>query len=85
MAFRNSNIERGKCVRYENGLIDPRRNMDYGPGAFIDGTKYIPLVNRDTFFDHEQVRSFLTLVCHLNSFQGYWRNQNSRLSVINLG
>ena len=57
MAFRNSKTELGKCVRQlRNSLEDPRRNMDYGPGAFIDGTKYIPLVNRDTFFSHEQVR-----------------------------
>ena len=31
-----------------------KANRDYGPGAFIDGTKYIPLVERDTFFLREQ-------------------------------
>ena len=57
MAFRNSKIERGKCVRQQIGTLeDPRRNMDYGPGSFIDGTKYIPLVNRDTFYSLNQVR-----------------------------
>ena len=56
MAFRNSNIERSKCVRQEKSLIDPRQNMEYGPGSFIDGTKYIPLVNRDTFYSLNQVR-----------------------------
>jgi len=64
--------------------------MDYGPGAFIDGTKYIPLVNRDTFLSHDQVRSgsngsigpFLLV---FKPFLGYWWYTNSRLSVINLG
>ena len=68
MAFRNSNIERGKCVRQENSLIDPRQNMDYGPGSFIDGTKYIPLVNRDTFVDLDQVRRKFTLISNLKTF-----------------
>ena len=68
MAFRNSNIERGKCVRQENSLIDPRQNMEYGPGSFIDGTKYIPLVNRDTFFDLDQVRWKFTLICYFKTF-----------------
>ena len=68
MAFRNSNIERSKCVRQEKSLIDPRQNMEYGPGSFIDGTKYIPLVNRDTFFDLDQVRRKFTLICYFKIF-----------------